>query len=638
MTRAAEIPAVNGTESEAGRRAFWPLTLGCMGVVYGDIGTSPLYAFRVALEAAGGHQGDLSRGTVLGVLSLILWALILVVTAKYVLILLRADNKGEGGTLSLMALAQRALSSARSQFVVLLLGMIAAALFYGDALLTPAISVLSAVEGLEVAAPQLKSYVVPLTVLILVLLFSVQSHGTARVAAFFGPVMTLWFMALGLAGLMHIADDPGVLAAFNPAYAAAFLAGHGMIGLVTLGAVFLAVTGAEALYADLGHFGRKPIQTAWLYLVLPALALNYLGQGALVLSDPTAISNPFYRLVPSWALYPMIALATAATVIASQAVITGAFSLTSQAVQLGLLPRLQIRRTSETQAGQIYIPRIRGMLLVGTILLVVLFQSSNGLASAYGVAVAGTMLVDGVMAFIVIWRVWKWAFWGAIALMVPFIIIDLAFFGSNLLKITHGGWVPLLIGGCLLVVMLTWRRGAKILAAKTRRLETPLDLLLKSLAKSAPHRVPGTAVFLTAAPESAPTALLHSLKHYKVLHENNVILTIVTENIPRISPKDRVEMEPLGNGFMRLILHFGFMETPNIPRALAIARKLGWTFDIMSTSFFLSRRSVRPDARSGMPVWQDKLFIFLAQNADDASSYFQLPTDRVVEIGTQVTV
>ena len=638
MTRASDIPAVNGTETEEGRRAFWPLTLGCMGVVYGDIGTSPLYAFRVALEAAGGHQGDLSRGTVLGVLSLILWALILVVTAKYVLILLRADNKGEGGTLSLMALAQRALTSARSQYVVLVLGMIAAALFYGDALLTPAISVLSAVEGLEVAAPQLKSYVVPLTVLILILLFAVQSHGTARVAAFFGPVMTLWFLTLGVAGLSHIADDPGVLAAFNPAYAAAFLAKNALIGLATLGAVFLAVTGAEALYADLGHFGRRPIKTAWLYFVLPALALNYLGQGALVLSDPTAITNPFYRLVPSWALYPMIVLATAATVIASQAVITGAFSLTSQAVQLGLLPRLQIRRTSETQAGQIYIPRIRGILLVGTLLLVVLFQSSDGLASAYGVAVAGTMLVDGVMAFIVIWRVWKWALWAAIALMVPFIIIDIAFFGSNLLKITHGGWVPLLIGACLLVVMLTWRRGAKILAAKTRRLETPLDLLLKSLAKSTPHRVPGTAVFLTAAPESAPTALLHSLKHYKVLHENNVTLTIVTENIPRVSPQDRVEMEPLGNGFMRLILHFGFMETPNIPKALAIARKHGWTFDIMSTSFFLSRRSVRPDARSGMPAWQDKLFIFLAQNADDASSYFQLPTDRVVEIGTQVTV
>jgi KUP system potassium uptake protein len=639
MTRASEIPAVNGTETEAGRRTFWPLTLGCMGVVYGDIGTSPLYAFRVALEAAGGTHGEaLARATVLGVLSLILWALILVVTAKYVLILLRADNKGEGGTLSLMALAQRALTSVRSKFVVLVLGMIAAALFYGDALLTPAISVLSAVEGLEVAAPQLKSYVVPITVLILVALFAVQSHGTARVAAFFGPIMTLWFITLGVAGLTHIADDPGVLAAFNPAYAVAFVATHGTIGLVTLGAVFLAVTGAEALYADLGHFGRKPIQTAWLYFVLPALALNYLGQGALVLSDPTAISNPFYRLVPSWALYPMIALATAATVIASQAVITGAFSLTNQAVQLGLLPRLQIKRTSETQAGQIYIPRIRGLLLAGTILLVVLFQSSNGLAAAYGVAVAGTMLVDGLMAFIVIWRVWKWALWAAIALMIPFLLIDTTFLTANLLKVLHGGWVPLLIGVFLLVVMLTWHRGARILAAKTRRLETPLDLLIKSLSKSKPHRVPGTAVFLTAAPESAPTALLHSLKHYKVLHESNVILTIVTENIPRVSPQDRVEMEPLGDGFMRLILHFGFMETPNIPRALAIARKLGWSFDIMSTSFFLSRRSVRPDARSGMPAWQDRLFIFLAQNADDASSYFQLPTDRVVEIGTQVTV
>jgi KUP system potassium uptake protein len=609
-----------------------------MGVVYGDIGTSPLYACRVALDAAGGSQGDLSRGTVIGVLSLILWALFLVVTAKYVLILLRADNKGEGGTLSLMALAQRALKSARAQSVVVVLGMIAASLFYGDALLTPAISVLSAVEGLEVAAPQLQSYVVPVTVLILIALFAVQSRGTAHVASFFGPVMTLWFITLGAAGLTHIADDPGVFAAFNPAHAAGFLATHGTIGLVTLGAVFLAVTGAEALYADLGHFGRKPIQTAWLYFVLPALALNYLGQGALVLSDPTAIANPFYRLVPQWALYPMIALATAATVIASQAVITGAFSLTNQAVQLGLLPRLQIRRTSETQAGQIYIPRVRGLLLVGTILLVVLFQSSGGLASAYGVAVAGTMLVDGMMAFIVIWRVWKWALWGAVASMVPFLLIDTTFLTANLLKVLHGGWVPLLIGVCLLVVMLTWRRGANILAAKTRRLETPLDLLIESLNKSKPLRVSGTAVFLTAVPESAPTALLHSLKHYKALHESNVILTIITENIPRVAPKDRVEMEPLGNGFIRVILHFGFMETPNIPKALAIARKLGWTFDIMSTSFFLSRRSVRPDARSGMPAWQDRLFIFLAQNADDASSYFQLPTDRVVEIGTQVTV
>ena len=396
--------------------------------------------------------------------------------------------------------------------------------------------------------------------------------------------MTLWFLSVGLAGLGHIADDPGVLAAFNPAHAVTFLSGHGYIGLVTLGAVFLAVTGAEALYADLGHFGRKPIQTAWLFFVLPALAMNYLGQGALVLSDPTAVANPFYRLVPSWALYPMIALATAATVIASQSAITGAFSLTNQAVQLGLLPRLQIRRTSETQAGQSYIPRIRGLLLAGTLILVALFHSSNGLASAYGVAVAGTMLVDGLMAFIVIRKGWNWSTWATIALMVPFILIDSAFLGANLLKVPQGGWVPLLIGGCLLTVMLTWRRGAKILANKTRRLEMPVQELIRSLAKSPPLHVPGTAVFLTAAPET--TALLHSLKHYNVLHENNVILSLVTENIPRVPTQDRVEIQPLGDSFMRVILHFGFMETPNIPRALAIARKLG-------------RRSSCRGARSG---------------------------------------
>src|SRR5207344_1046988 len=521
------------------KTSLWAMALGSVGVVYGDIGTSPLYAFRVAVVAAT-ESCPVTRTVVLGVLSLILWALIVVVTLKYVVLLLRADNNGEGGTLSLTALATRALG--RRTTLVFLLGLIGAAMFLGDSMITPAISVLSAVEGLNLATPAFEHFVVPLTIVILTLLFMVQRRGTARVASFFGPVMVAWFVVLAIAGLLHISDDPGVLLAINPYYAIWFLATHGTIGLVTLGAVFLAVTGAEALYADLGHFGRKPIQTAWLYFVLPALALNYLGQGALVLSDPTAIANPFYRLVPQWALYPMIALATAATVIASQAVITGAFSLTNQAVQLGLLPRIQIRRTSETQAGQIYIPRIRGLLLVGTILLVVLFQSSNGLASAYGVAVAGTMLVDGVMAFIVIWRVWKWALWGAVALMVPFILIDFAFFGSNLLKILHGGWVPLLIGVCLLIVMLTWHRGARILAAKTRRLETPLDLLLKSLAKSKPPRVPGTAVFLTAAPESAPTALLHSLKHYKVLHDFFVILTTVTENIPRVAPQDRVAM------------------------------------------------------------------------------------------------
>ncbi|MEG6509153.1 potassium transporter Kup [Methyloligella sp. 2.7D] len=613
------------------------LALGSMGVVYGDIGTSPLYAFKVALQTAGGTD-SVARFNVLGVLSLILWALILVVTVKYVLILLRADNKGEGGTLSLMALALRTIQASSMRYVVMLLGMIAAALFYGDALITPAISVISAVEGLEVAAPQLETYVVPLTILILVGLFAVQSRGTAKVAAFFGPIMLLWFGCLGLLGVIHIFDDPSVFLAINPYYAIAFFAQHAFIGLLTLGAVFLAVTGAEALYADLGHFGRKPIQTAWLFFVLPALVLNYFGQGALVLSDPAAVTAPFYRMVPSWGLYPMIILATLATVIASQAVITGAFSLTRQAVQLGLLPRFQIRRTSETQAGQIYIPRIRALLLVGVLFLVVLFRSSEGLAHAYGLAVSGTMFVDGLMAFIVIWRVWNWSVWWAAVLMVPFMLIDFAFIGANMLKVPEGGWVPLLIGGFLVLVMLSWRRGARILAEKTQRMEMPVEELIEQLQKSAPHRVPGTAVFLTATPGSAPTALLHSLKHYKVLHENNVILTLVTEDVPRVSLQDRVEISEIGDNFMRVILHFGFMETPNIPRALAIARKLGWTFDIMSTSFFLSRRSIRPDARSQMPLWQDKLFIFLAQTADDASSYFQLPTDRVVEIGTQVTI
>ena len=634
----SEASAANGADNEVRPHRFWALTLGSMGVVFGDIGTSPLYAFRVALQAAAGPANIVTHEGVLGVLSLILWALILVVTCKYVLILLRADNKGEGGTLSLMALAQGALGQGRIRYTMMLLGMIAAALFYGDALITPAISVLSAVEGLEVGAPQLQEYVVPLTVIILVGLFTVQSRGTARVAAFFGPVMTLWFISIAAVGIVHIADEPGVIAALNPMHAVRFLASHGYIGLVALGAVFLAVTGAEALYADLGHFGRKPIQTAWLYFVLPALILNYFGQGALVLADPTAISNPFYRMVPSWSLYPMIALATAATIIASQAVITGAFSLTNQAVQLGLLPRLQIRRTSATQAGQIFIPRINALLLIGVLLLVLLFRSSNSLASAYGVAVTGTMLVDGLMGFTVIWRVWNWTLAAALALMLPFILIDFTFLIANLLKVPQGGWVPLLIGGLLVTVMLTWRRGARILAAKTRRLEMPVEELIKLLEKKPPPRVPGTAVFLTAAPESAPTALLHSLKHYKVLHENNVILTIIVENFPRVAIQDRVEMEPIGAHFMRVVLHFGFMESPNIPKALAVARKVGWSFDIMSTSFFLSRRVVRPDARSGMPVWQDKLFIFLAQNADDASSYFQLPTDRVVEIGTQVSV
>jgi KUP system potassium uptake protein len=603
------------------RRDFWALTFGSIGVVYGDIGTSPLYALRESVLATGGLSEATNAEIILGILSLIIWALILVVTVKYVLLLLRADNDGEGGTLALMALAQRALGG--HSFIVLSLGIIAAALFYGDAMLTPAVSVLSAVEGLEVAAPSLQFYVVPLTVIILVALFAVQSRGTASVASFFGPITFIWFLAIAAAGLWHISQN---------------ITSHGLIGFLTLGAVFLAVTGAEALYADLGHFGRVPIQTAWLSVVLPALTINYLGQGALLLSNPQAIENPFFLLYPHWALLPMIGLATAATVIASQAVITGAFSLTSQAIQLGLLPRLEIRHTSGAQFGQIYVPRINTILLLGVLLLVTQFRSSSALAEAYGVAVSGTMVVTTLMATLVIWKSWKWTLWASAALMVPFLLIDTTFLSANLLKIFHGGWIPLLIGALVMLVIFTWRKGANILSAKTRRLETPIQELVESLERRPPARVPGTAVFLTGDPDSAPTALLHSLKHYKVLHEHNVVLTVVIENIPYIKTGDRVSIDPLGSSFSRVRLRFGFMEVPNVPRALGIARKQGWSFDIMSTSFFLSRRSVRPDAKSGMPPWQDRIFILLARNADDASSYFHLPTDRVVEIGTQVSV
>jgi KUP system potassium uptake protein len=619
---------------------LWRLTLGCIGVVYGDIGTSPLYALREAIVAASGPmREDLTRAATLGVVSLILWALIIVVTLKYVLLLLRADNNGEGGTLTLMALASRAVGRiGSSAATVALLGIISAALFYGDAVITPALSVLSAIEGIDVAQPAFHEFVVPLTVLILLLLFAFQSHGTARVAALFGPIMTIWFVAIAIAGFVHVAADPGVLWALNPYYGLEFLRHHGLVGLITLGAVFLAVTGAEALYADLGHFGRAPIQLAWFALVLPALAINYLGQGALVYAHPEAVANPFFLLYPHWARVPMVILAAIATVIASQAVITGAYSLTSQAIQLGLLPRFEIRHTSAQQAGQIYMPRVNGLLLVGVLFLVAMFRSSSALASAYGIAVTGTMVVTGMMAFIVIWRIWQWSVLAAAALMLPFLVIDLTFLSANMLKVVEGGWVPLALGGVIMLVMYTWRRGSRLLFDKTRRLETPLDDLVRALERKPPQRVSGTAVFLTSDPKSAPTALLHSLKHFRVLHEKNIILSVETTHTPRVEPAKRVHIEPVGATFLRVLLRFGYMETPNIPKALGVARKLGLQFDIMSTSFFLSRRALRPAPRSGMPRWQDRLFITLARSANDATDYFQIPTDRVVEVGTQVTI
>jgi KUP system potassium uptake protein len=639
-SKADGIPAATAGQTSSEQfthetSSFWALTLGSIGVVYGDIGTSPLYAFREAVVAAQG-AGPLTREIVLGVLSMIVWSLIIVVTLKYIVLLLRMDNNGEGGTISLTALAFRAMG--RRASVVLMLGIIGAAMFYGSSLITPALSVLSAVEGLNVATPRFEPYVLPITIALLVGLFAVQSRGTGRVAVLFGPITTIWFIAIALSGALHIADSPDVLAAINPYYAVAFLSSHGWIGLVTLGAVFLVVTGSEALYADLGHFGRKPIQTAWFWLVLPALLLNYFGQGALVLSNPDAIANPFYRLVPDMLLLPMVVLATAATVIASQAVITGAYSITSQAIQLGLLPRLEIRHTSAALYGQIYIPRVNTLLLVGVLLLVGLFRTSSDLAGAYVLAVAATSLMATLLAFVVARKLWRWQLWSAVLLMSPFLATDGAFFIASLTKITEGAWLPVLFGGVIVLIMTTWRRGTAILAQKTRRVEVPLVTLVSSLEKKPPHYVPGTAVFLTSDPEFAPTALLHNLKHNKVLHEHNVVLTIQFADTPRVRESARVTITPVSDHFSRVAIKFGFMEQPNVPKALAIARRLGWTFDIMSTSFFLSRRALKAAAHSGMPRWQDRLFISLAKSAADASDFFLLPTGRVMEVGTQVTV
>src|SRR6266851_4592733 len=633
---AVEAAAANGHGDAHSTAGFKALTLGSIGVVYGDIGTSPLYALREAVVAASGPSGIVSPQAVLGVVSLILWALIVVVTLKYVLILLRADNNGEGGTLALMALAQRAVGTGAG--VIVLLGIVSGALFYGDAVITPALSVLSAIEGIKLVTATFEPYVVPLTVIILLVLFAVQSRGTARVAAFFGPVMCIWFGVIAIAAISPIMRHPEVLLALNPLHAVSFMLHHGIIGFITLGAVFLAVTGAEALYADLGHFGKRPIQTAWLFIVLPSLALNYLGQGALVIADPKAVENPFFLMFPDWALIPMVGLATAATVIASQAVITGAYSLTRQAIQLGLLPRFEIRHTSESHSGQIYIPRINMLLLISVVLLVLLFRSSSALASAYGISVTGTMVVTAMMGFVVIWRVWKWSPFAAAALIAPFLFLDLTFLAANLLKVFEGGWVPLALGAVVMLLMYTWRRGSRLLFEKSRKLEFPLADLVAMLEKRPPQRVSGTAVFLTSDPASAPTALMHSLKHYKVLHEKNVILTIETAPTPRIDLTERVRLEQISATFSKITLRFGFMESPNVPKALAIARKLGWQFDIMSTSFFLSRRALKPAAHSGMPRWQDLLFIRLSRSANDATDYFQIPSGRVVEVGTQVTV
>jgi KUP system potassium uptake protein len=546
------------------------------------------------------------------------------------------DNDGEGGTLTLMALVQRVMGHKAG--LIALLGMIGAALFYGDAIITPAISVLSAIEGLKLVTPALDPFILPLSLAILVALFAVQSRGTAAVAAWFGPITAVWFTVMAAGGVLHIADEPGILAAIDPTHGVRFLLTHGSAGLYALGAVFLAVTGAEALYADMGHFGRRPIQVAWLGLVFPALIVNYLGQGALLLASPEKLENPFYLLYPEWALLPMVILASLATIIASQAVITGAFSLTQQAIQLGVLPRFEILRTSETEKGQIYIPRINWMLLAAVVFLVVIFRSSSALAAAYGIAVTGTMVVTAILAFFVLWRVWGWSPAASALVIAPFFAVDVVFLGANLLKIHEGGWMPLLVGATLLVAMLTWRRGAAVLAEKAHREEVPLANFVANVERRPPARVPGTAVFFTGNPGIVPGALLHNLKHNKVLHEQNVILNVATADAPRVDAADRASVERLSGGFVRVTLRFGFMETPDVPKALLACGTEGWQYDPMRSSYFLSRRTLRPAERSAMPRWQDKLFIGLARRASDVSDHFCIPSDRAVEVGAQVTV
>jgi KUP system potassium uptake protein len=637
-------PAVGATEaSEESHRSphkkesFWALALGSMGVVFGDIGTSPLYAMREALHHTRSTVSP--ELAVLGVVSLVAWALILIVTVKYVVFLMRADNKGEGGTLALMALAQRVVP--RRSGWILLLGMVGAALFYGDGIITPAVTVLSAVEGVRDApgAPhQVADLVLPISAGVLIALFLVQARGTASVARFFGPICALWFVVLAGLGIYHIADDPTIFRALLPHYGVIFLLDNGFIGFVILGSVFLAVTGAEALYADMGHFGRGPIRAAWLVFVLPALLLNYLGQGAMVLHHPATRANPFFEMIPQQVYWPVLLLATVAAIIASQAVITGAFSMTQQAVQLGLFPRISILRTSETQAGQIFVPQVNTLLMVGVLVLLFTFRTSSNLAAAYGIAVTGAMFVDTLLFFVIVRFMWKRPVWVAALAAGGFGVLDITFISSNLLKIPQGAWLPLVLGTAIVVVMWTWTRGAQILTDKTRRDSVPLIELSEILKARAPHRAPGTAIFLTSDASMAPVALMHNLKHNKVLHEKNIVLTIETAETPRVADDNRVRIEPVNEDFKKVIISYGFMESPNLPKALGLCRKLGLKFDIMATSFFLGRRSVVPSAQSGMPMWQDKLFIFLMKNAANPTDFYKIPPGRVVELGTQVTV
>lgn len=614
------------------------LTLAALGIVYGDIGTSPLYSIK---EVFGGahHPVPITPDNVLGILSLFFWSLIIVVTLKYVAFIMRANNKGEGGIIALMTLAlHNGDPASRRQRLLIALGLFGAALFYGDGVITPAISVLSAVEGLELITPTFKPYIIPITLAILIGLFLFQRRGTASVGALFGPVMVLWFAVLAILGGIAIVQHPAVLAAVNPLYGFNFLLGNSALGFFSLGAVVLCITGAEALYADMGHFGAKPIQYAWLGYVLPALLINYFGQGALLLADPGAIENPFYRLAPDWALSPLVILATVATVIASQAVISGAFSITRQAIQLGYTPRLEVQHTSDSEIGQIYLPALNWLLLVAIIALVLGFGSSSNLAAAYGIAVTGTMLITNLLAIPVAVRLWHWSPLRAVLGALPFIVIDLGFFLANSVKIPDGGWFPLAFGLAIFILLTTWKRGRELLHERMAADALQLKPFIEDIVASDIGRVPGTAIFMTPAPESVPHALLHSLKHYKTLHEQVVILSVNVFDVPYVPDIDRVEVQRLDGNFAKVIVQYGFKDEPNIPAALALCRNLGLQLETMDTSFFLGRETLIPKLGSDMAYWRELLFVTMFRNASSATAFFKIPSNRVVELGSQIVL
>ena len=641
-TGGAEASAPQETAHGHAQGPLHKLALAAIGIVYGDIGTSPIYAFRETF--AGHHTLVVDELHVWGVLSLIFWSMMIIVTLKYLTIIMRADNKGEGGSLALLALINRQIGTEKKWTAgIVLLGVFATALFYGDSMITPAISVLSAVEGLTTVNAGLQPFVIPIAVGILVGLFAIQSRGTARVGAMFGPIMVIYFLALAVLGLSHIVDRPQViLNTLNPWHALQFFVIEPTRAFVALGSVVLAVTGAEALYADMGHFGRRPIRVSWVYFVMPALLLNYMGQGAMLLSQPSAkavetVTNPFFYMAPEMLRLPLVLLVTVATIIASQAVISGAFSVTQQAIQLGFVPRLRITHTSESAAGQIYIPVVNWALMVMVILLVLMFGNSSNLAAAYGIAVTGAMLIDAVLISVVLLSLWKWRRAVAIPLLILFFAVDIAYFGSNLLKIPQGGWFPLLVGAMAFTLLTTWAKGRQLMIARMDEASLPIEIFIKSAASSA-TRVPGTAVFMTSSASGVPHALLHNLKHNKVLHERVFLLTVRIEDVPYVGPEKRLEVHDYGSGFFRVVIHYGFMEEVNVPAELARIEDCGPPCKMMDTSFFLARQTLITSARPGMAVWREKLFAWMLRNAESAMEFFKLPTNRVVELGSQVEI